>query len=93
MKSSELLVWFIGNGINCEQINHQVFSNQDFRDGFVEEFFGAKPEKDLPFGDYIYIYSDVIDEDEPYFLEIKEKSDLVLHHPDGFRIYLFKIED
>ena len=93
MKARDLLVWFVGNGINCEQIGHQVFGEQDFEDGFVKAFFGADPENVLPFGDYIYIYSDVIDEDETYFLEIREKSDLVLHHPDGFRIYLFRIED
>lgn len=92
MKAADLLLWFVENGINCENINHQCLDEEDFKNGFVEEFFGAIPEKNLSFGDYIYIYSDVIDEDEPYFLEIKEKADLVLHHPDGFRIYLFRID-
>ena len=93
MKASEFLIWFISNSINCENINHLVLSEEDFKNGFVEHFFGVKPEKSLTFGDYVYIYSDVIDEDEKYFTDIKDKCDLVLHHEDGFRIYLFKIED
>ena len=91
MKAKDLLLWLIENGINCENIDHAVFGKEDFKNGFVEDFFGVKPEKILPFGDYVYIYSEDLGEDEPYFSADK-KADLVLHHPDGFRIYLFRID-
>lgn len=98
MKAKDLLLWFAENISEIEQLGSchvQIDDDDMFVDGqkdFIETFFGIAPDKVVPMGDYIYLYSDVVDENA--LKKIKDNADLVLRD-DRYdeTIYLFRIED
>lgn len=92
MKAKDLLKWIIDESTN-QRLNwigiDRIIFDADFD---FERFFRAVPPKDMPFGDYLYIWDDCIGDlslkelrnlaDEIYELEVNEG-----------KIYLVRIED
>jgi len=97
MKASILLDWIIDYEV-CKEGNGkvQIADTDEFLDqkDFIESFFGCAPDKNIPEGNYLYVYSDTINEDFYVRNSILPFADLTLDFPnDGFKIYLFRIED
>ena len=97
MKAIDLLSWLVKDHIETEGMDIiQVDLSFDF-----EAFFGYNPDEPVPCGEYLYIYSDCIDDvdmsrlvtDEecmPYVITTSEKD---RRNDKVCEIYLFKLED
>jgi len=92
MKAKDLLKWIIDESayqrLNWTGIDRIIY-DADFD---FERFFGTVPPKDMPFGDYLYIWDDCIGD-----LSLKELRNLADEiyelEVNGEKIYLVRIED
>lgn len=95
MKASEILNWIIEYNLNGENLNQIEISDDDefqSQSDFIETFFGCVPDKKIPNGNYLYVWSDTLPEDF-YVHNLVENADLVLDSHEDYKIYLFRIED
>lgn len=95
MKASEILNFIIEYNLDGEDLNTvEITDGDEFESQkeFIEVFFGIIPTKQIPNGNYMYVYSDTLPEDF-YTHNICENADLVLDSDADYKIYLFRIED
>ena len=99
MKAIDLLSWLVKDHIETEGMDIiQVDLSFDF-----EAFFGYNPDEPVPCGEYLYIYSDTVDDRDmddlmrdveenrkPYVITTSEKD---RRNDKVCEIYLFKLED
>lgn len=97
IKPVDLLKWIVSECIETESMDIiEVDELFDF-----ERFFGYIPEERVPFGKYLYMYSDCADSMEmsrlitdeecmPYVITTQEKD---RKNEKALEIYLFKLED
>ena len=97
IKAIDLLTWIVRNDVCTEGMNTiEVGEGFDF-----ETFFGYNPDEPVPNGEYLYIYSDCVNDidmsrlvtDEecmPYIITTQEKD---RKNEKACEIYLFKLED
>ena len=97
IKAIDLLKWLVNESVDTEGMaTIDVDEEFDF-----EAFFGYRPDEPVPCGEYLYIYSDCIDDvdmsrlvtDEdckPYVITTSEKD---RRNDKVCEIYLFKLED
>lgn len=97
ISSFDILKWMVNENINTEGIgNIEVDEEFDF-----ESAFGYAPDEPVPYGCYLYIYSDTVsdvdmsklvtdEECKPYTITTQEKDRL--NGNDVTQIYLFKME-
>lgn len=92
MKAKDLLKWIIDE-FALERINptgvDRIIYDADFDS---ETFFRAVMPKDMPFGDYLYIWDDCIG--DLSLKELKSLADEIYElEVNGGKIYLVRIED
>lgn len=92
MKAKDLLKWIIDESsfdrLNWTGIDRIIY-NADFD---FEKFFNIVSPKDMPSGDYIYIWEDCIGDSS--LKELRDLADKIYElECDGDKIYLVRIED
>jgi hypothetical protein len=95
MKARKILDWMLDYNLNGEDLNKvEISKSDDFlsQSDFIERCFGCVPDKEIPDGEYLYVYEDVLPIDF-YVLNFLDDADLVLKSSEGYKIYLFRIED
>lgn len=95
MKAREILDWIIKYSLNGEDLNSvEISAGDEFesQSDFILHFFGCSPDKVIQPGEYLYVYSDILPVDF-YVLNLLDGADLVLKSSEGYKIYLFRIED
>ncbi len=79
----------------CGFLDVSDFSEFESQEDFLESFFGIKPTKKIPEGEYLYVFADCIS--DLFFVENKKffaAADLYLKEDNNdYGIYLFKVED
>ena len=97
IKPINLLKWLVNESIDTEGL-----ATIEVDDGFdFEAFFGYNPDEPVPNGEYLYVYSDCVDDmdmsrlvtDEetmPYIITTQDKD---RKNGKTCEIYLFKLED
>ena len=97
MKAKDVLTWLVNQTITTEGMGFiDIDSDFDF-----ESFFGYKPEGDVPDGEYLYFYGDMVLEIDVDVLEASthEKLYRIPTEEEDRRnyckmtIYLIKLED
>ena len=95
MKAKDLLNWVVDFNLNGEDLFSVEISESDefeSQSDFIEKFFGCIPDKEIPAGGYIYIWSDVLPY-EFYDKKLEQKAEIALKAHEDYKIYLFRIED
>jgi len=91
MKAKDLLHCFCYENVSFESGIDYITIDEYFD---FETFFGAKPSISVPFGDYVYMWSDVLENfREKMKNRILENSFLTLDVGDGYYIYLIRLDD
>ena len=99
IKAIDLLKWLVNESVDTEGMaTIEVDDDFDF-----EAFFGYNPDEPVPCGEYLYIYSDTVDDRDmddlmrdveenrkPYVITTSEKD---RRNHKVCEIYLFKLED
>lgn len=96
MKAKDFLYWCLDFQICSESGVDRVTIEDDLfftKEEFIERFFGAKLLKDIPCGEYVYIWSDVIDNKTDSCKEFILKNYETRLIKDEYYIYLIRIED
>lgn len=91
MKAKELLRCLCSESANLESGIDYVTINEYFD---FETFFGRKSPISISLGEYVYIWSDVVDNfhDKTENI-IKKNAALILDVGDGYSIYLIRLDD
>lgn len=92
MKAKDLLKWIIDES-SYERLNWTGIERIIYDAGFdFEKYFHAVPPKDMPFGDYLYIWEDCIGDSS--LKELRDLADKIYElECGGEKIYLVSIED
>lgn len=97
MKAKDVLTWIVNQTITTEGMGF-IGIDKDFD---FESFFGYNPEKDVPEGEYLYFYGDMVGKMDVDVLEESTHSKLYripTQEEDRYNggkciIYLIKLED
>jgi len=97
MKAIDMLTWMVNQTISTEAVSF-VSICEDFD---YENYFGYAPKDDVPEGEYLYIYGDLVDQCDIDLLLASTKAEPVRIETDEddrrnekkLTIYLFKLED
>ena len=102
MKAKEFLNWVLDNQISLDYAQMIEISEGDqfeSQEDFIELMFGVVPTKNIPSGDYVYIYISDDETDFDAILKIKDKAEMILKLPDSPNVeredfvFLFRMED
>ena len=97
MKAKDFLYWCIDFQVNMETSIGKIDIEEDSEDfsqeDYLETFFGVKPYKKIPCGEYVYLWDDVLEPLTESGKEIILKNFEIRLNNDGNYIYLIRIED
>ena len=95
MKATELLRWIVNESVSTEPMDF-VTIDEHFS---FERYFGYVPEKPVPMGDYLYLYSDCVPVNALDRLpDLEEQYQITTDFTDRSNgglvfIYLFKLDE
>ena len=98
MKAKDFLYWCLDYGVSTEcGVDHIEIEDEtifcETKAEFIERFFGAKPLKDIPAGEYVYVWSNVIDDKSDTCKEFILKNSETRLCLDDCYIYLLRLDD